>query len=254
MAEHEERLACATWNIHRARGRDGALRPGRVAEALVRELAPGAEVLALTEADTDRPPHAGLLDLAALEAATGLRSAHGAARLRWGPRSHGFLGILVLLAPSLTVTSAQVLDLPGYCHRGAVALDLRRGQREVRVVATHLSLGQALRAVQMRAIGQYLRRARPMQTILLGDLNEWRPWGGLALSRRLVGVHLAGPARPTFPAVRPILPLDRILTTPGGCIRRARVLSSPALRMASDHLPLAGDVVLAPTQTAHRGR
>ena len=81
-----------------------------------------------------------------------------------------------------------------------------------------------------------------MQTILLGDLNEWRPWGGLMFSPRVAGVRLKGPARRTFPSVRPLLPLDRILTDPPGRVTRAEVLRERAFAVASDHLPLVAVV------------
>ena len=83
-----------------------------------------------------------------------------------------------------------------------------------------------------------------MPTVLLGDLNEWRPWGGLALSRRIAGRHLTGPARATFPARLPLLPLDRILCDVPGAVAQARAIATPEVRAASDHLPLAARLTL----------
>ncbi len=240
------RLACLTWNVHRARGSDGRVDPGRVAAALAHEACAGAppDVLALQEADTEARPHRGLLDLGRLERETGLVHAQAAPGLRWGDESHGLHGVVVLLAARVAVAHADLLDLPGHCPRGAVVLEARVEGTPVRIVATHLALGQPLRMAQLRVVGQYLDRRPPMPTILMGDLNEWRPWGGVALSPRLLGRRFAGPAPATFPVRRPCLPLDRILATPPARVRAARVLDGPLTVAASDHRPLAAEVEL----------
>ena len=209
-ADESRPLRIATWNIHRARGSDGRVDPDRILRALAAEVAPPGtlDALVLQEADGETPPHAGLLDLPRLEAELGLRHAHPGAV--WGGESLGFLGTLVLLGPCLSAEAVDLLDLPGRCHRGAVAVEVSGPGRAFRLIGTHLSLGQPLRAAQMRVIGQYLARVPDGPTLLVGDLNEWRPWGGLALAPRLVGRRFAGPARATFPARRPLLPLDQI--------------------------------------------
>lgn len=246
-------VTCVTWNVHRGRGRDGRVDPDRILRTLAADVAPHApQVLALQEADGECPPHAGLLDIAGIEAATGLRSVHDAG-LRWGPDSHGFLGAILFLPPAFAVTHATVIDLPGHCHRGAVVAEGTGWGHPLRIVTAHLSLGQPLRIAQMRTLGQFLRRRPAMQTILLGDLNEWRPWGGLAFSEGVVGRRLHGPVRATFPATRPLLPLDRILTDRAGAVTGARVLDSAALRMASDHRPLLARVALSAPMTAASG-
>jgi endonuclease/exonuclease/phosphatase family metal-dependent hydrolase len=125
-----------------------------------------------------------------------------------------------------------------------VVADVTCDGRPVRIVGTHLSLGQPLRIVQMRTIGQHLFRRVPRQTVLMGDLNEWRPWGGVALSRAVTGRDLRGPVRATFPATRPFLPLDRILSDARGAVTEARALDGAGIRDASDHRPLAARVRL----------
>jgi len=239
----ERRLTCATWNVHRGRGPDGRVDPARITEAVARHFGAGTlDVLALQEADAERPPHAGLLDVARLERITGLTHAQDAPHQRWGAGSAGFLGTVVFLHPRLRPLHTELIDLPGHCPRGAVAIEASASGRSLRIVSAHLSLSQPLRLVQMRIVGQYLRRRPGMQTILLGDLNEWRPWGGLMFSPRVAGVRLRGPARRTFPSVRPLLPLDRILTDPPGRVTRAEVLRERAFAVASDHLPLVAVV------------
>lgn len=239
------KLGCATWNVHRAKGQDGRVDPVRVVDAIGTALAAHAsDVLALQEADGECRPHARILDVAKIAQTTGLSSVHDRAALRWGPQSDGFLGTILFLHPRLERTHADVIDLPGHCHRGAISVETQVDGRNVRIISTHLSLSQPLRIMQMRIIGQYLRRRPKMQTILLGDLNEWRPWGGFAFSRKCVGTTLRGPARATFPTRRPVLPLDRILTEAPGMVQDIRVIDTPETNSASDHRPLVGLVTI----------
>jgi endonuclease/exonuclease/phosphatase family metal-dependent hydrolase len=238
-------FTCLSWNIHRGRGNDGVIDPARTLHVLQDEVTPCApDALILQEADAETPPHPGFLDLPAIEAGTGLVHLHTDAAHRWSAESHGFLGTVMFLHPAARVEDVTLLDLPGHCHRGAVVVDFTRDGRPLRLVGTHLSLGQGLRMAQMRTIGQHLFRRPPRVTILAGDLNEWRPWGGMALSRRLVGMRFAGPAPGTFPVRRPLLPLDRVLVTPPARVIEARVLDGPGIRMASDHRPLVARIAL----------
>ena len=238
-------FSCVSWNIHRARGNDGVVDAARTQAVLCDEVwAPGVEAVALQEADEERPPHRGLLDIAAIEARTGLVHLHAEPLRRWGAESHGFLGVIFFLDPSFRVEDVALVDLPGHCHRGAVVVDAARAGQHLRLIGTHLSLSQGLRVAQMRTLGQHLFRRPRRPTILVGDLNEWRPWGGLALSRRVLGERFVGPAPPTFPVRRPVLPLDRVLATAPARVAGARVLDGQGIRMASDHRPLVADIVV----------
>lgn len=237
------RLSITSWNIHRGRGEDGVVDPARTADVLVNEVAAEpADLLVLQEADEEWPPHRGVLDLPDIEARTGLRHVHDDGAARWGEESHGFLGVYFLAGGGLEIEEVVLLDLPGHCHRGAVILDLSMDGAPFRVVGTHLSLSQALRIVQMRTLGQHLFRRSARPTVLCGDLNEWRPWGGLAFSRAVLGQRFTGPAPATFPVKRPLLPLDRVLAAGGARVLEARVLDGAGIRMASDHRPLAARI------------
>ncbi len=230
-----------TWNVHRGRGHrsNGTVDVERVFEALASEvMAVAPAILALQEADEEQPPHAGIFDPTRIEAITGLRHAHPE-RLRWSEHSHGFLGSVLYLRPDLEITDAALVDLPGHAHRGAVLLDLRLGRTNFRVVTAHLSLLQVIRIAQMRTLGQHIARRPKMPTVLMGDLNEWRPWGGLAFARALTGLGLAGPVVATFPVAHPLVALDRIMADRPGMIENAHALDGPLIRVASDHRPLA---------------
>lgn len=239
-----QKLRCATWNVHRAKGSDGKVDPARIEEVIGHVFGPrDLDVLALQEADGECRPHRRIFDVQRIAEDTGLEYIHKTAS-RWGPESDGFLGTIVFLSPALQHRQIEVIDLPGHCHRGAISVEAVYGPRPVRVMSTHLSLFQPLRVVQMRILGQYLRRRPPMQTILLGDLNEWRPWGGLMFHRKLVGTALRGPVRRTFPSAWPILPLDRILTDAPSTVSGSCAVNAAAVAIASDHLPLKAIVTV----------
>ncbi|MEL7151288.1 MAG: endonuclease/exonuclease/phosphatase family protein [Pseudomonadota bacterium] len=237
-------LSCVSWNIHRGRGQDGVVNPARTVDVLAEEVCgPENELLLLQEADEECPPHGGFLDISAIEARTGLRYAHTSEHTRWGPASHGFLGVVCFVHPALELRDVSVLDLPGHCHRGAVILEAAKDGQPFRMVSMHLSLSQPLRIVQMRTLGQHLFRKPDRPTVLCGDMNEWRPWGGFAFSKTALCAAFSGPAPATFPVGRPFLPLDRFLASGGARIDAAEVLDGPGIRVASDHRPLSARVV-----------
>lgn len=236
-------LTIISWNIHRGRGEDGVIDPLRTVDVFAREVfAPPTDLVVLQEADEERPPHRGILDLADVEARTGLRHIHRDGQSRWGQESHGFLGVLILAGDAIDVECVTVIDLPGHCHRGAVIADLRKNGRKLRLVGMHLSLTQLLRIAQMRTLAQYLYRTPARPTVLCGDLNEWRPWGGAAFSRAVLGDSFKGPALATFPVRRPILPLDRFVAGGGARVVRTRVLDGEGIRTTSDHRPLQAEI------------
>jgi endonuclease/exonuclease/phosphatase family metal-dependent hydrolase len=247
---------CATWNIHRARGADGGVNPERIQQVIATDIAAvKPDILALQEADGEDPPHEGLLDPEQIERSTGLRWVHQDPETRWGAQSTGFLGNILFLHPGFVIRNLALVDLPGHYPRGAVVVETWRDGQDLRIIATHLSLSQWLRAVQMRTLGQHVARRPAMRTLLLGDLNEWRPWGGLALSQRFFGSFLHGGGVASFPAKRALLPLDRILIDGAEGPTGLRALDSPQIREASDHRPFTARIAAVPRdQFQARGR
>jgi endonuclease/exonuclease/phosphatase family metal-dependent hydrolase len=81
-----------------------------------------------------------------------------------------------------------------------------------------------------------LAASSPLPTVVLGDLNEWRPTGS-ALGVLAPWFGLA-PSRPSYPSRLPMFSLDRILGWPLGLVSDVEVHDSPLARKASDHLPL----------------
>lgn len=243
MTDQDDLMTCATWNLHRTVGRDGRADADRIAHVIAHDIArQGPLILALQEADSDDVPPRGLLDLARLCRATGLRSVHDAADMRCGGTAHGYRGNILLLNPAMTLTARMIQRLPGRYARAAVIAEVRHHRQPLRIVACHLALSQILRVRQMRAIGLTLAQRAAMPTVLLGDLNEWRPWGGLMLHTRVTRLSLTGPHRRTFPVHAPLLALDRVLAGQGLRVVAAGALDSPAIRAASDHRPLVARI------------
>jgi endonuclease/exonuclease/phosphatase family metal-dependent hydrolase len=78
--------------------------------------------------------------------------------------------------------------------------------------------------------------------VVCGDINEWFRFGRpLRWLHRRLGKQVA-PA--TFPAMFPLLALDRIWIEPRTACAKITAHRSQAARLASDHLPLAADVHL----------
>lgn len=238
-------IRCVTWNVHRAKGTDGRRDPDRIEALIADEIAPRTpDVFALQEADEECPPHAGIFNVESIAATTQLAYIHKPLNLRWGPQSDGFLGTILFVSSRLSVTYTDVIDLPGHCHRGAVAAEARIGDREVRIMSMHLSLSQPLRVVQMRIIGQFLRRRPDMPTLLLGDFNEWRPWGGMMFHHWVLGTRFTGPSRASFPSRKPLFPLDRIMVDRNAQVKNVSTIRSEQALIASDHLPVYGEVTI----------
>jgi endonuclease/exonuclease/phosphatase family metal-dependent hydrolase len=142
---------------------------------------------------------------------------------------HGRLRLAVVTA--LPVTGYEVADLgrtPGdKASRAAQLVTVTTpGGTSLRVVNTHLT-HRLLSPVQLVRLTRLLA-ASTVPTVIAGDLNMPGPVSGLA-----VGYAPAVNGK-TFPADRPLLQLDHILTSQGVRSRDGKVLP-PA---GSDHLPI----------------
>ncbi|HMD64457.1 MAG TPA: endonuclease/exonuclease/phosphatase family protein [Stellaceae bacterium] len=228
-----------TYNIHTCVGVDRRYDPGRIA-AVLREI--NADIACLQEVDARRGTGRHADQWAYLGEATGCQVILGT-----GVRAQcGRFGNAILTRfPVLTARSID-LTVAGYEPRGAIDADLLFGDRLLRVIATHFGLRAAERRLQanrlMAALGGSLppRRREADAVLLMGDLNEWRGRSGAirAFDRRL------GPsaAERTFPSWMPVLALDRIYADGPAVLREVGVYRSPLARLASDHLPLVGNL------------
>jgi endonuclease/exonuclease/phosphatase family metal-dependent hydrolase len=225
----------ATYNIHTCVGVDRRCDPARIA-AVLREIAP--DIACVQEVDARHHRNGRLDQWAYLAAATGFRVVPGE-----DIRSHrGRFGNAILTRLPVLAVRAIDLSVGGYEPRSAIDAEILVGDRVLRVVATHFGLHAGERRLQANRLLAVLdepgRRAQPV--LLMGDLNEWRgSAGGLRLLERQLGPS-EGPR--TFPSWLPVLSLDRIIACGPAFVRRLEVYRSPLARVASDHLPLVGEL------------
>lgn len=209
----------ASWNVHGWVGSDGVRDPARTFAA-IREL--GADVVALQEVEGS--------DWEALAEERGYRSVVGCTRpLRFGNA--------LLARTALTRIHKLDLSLPGREPRGALDVVVEHSGEAFRVVATHLGLRASERRRQAARLARHIgERDARLPLVLVGDLNDWTPWGTQlrALARRV------GPLSRlrTFPSRRPVLPLDRAAWRAPRRVARLLAVRSRSVRDVSDHLPL----------------
>jgi endonuclease/exonuclease/phosphatase family metal-dependent hydrolase len=114
----------------------------------------------------------------------------------------------------------------------------------------HFGLWAVERAVQADAVERAIAASGSDWLVLAGDVNDWVPFG--RIGRRFDRLFGRVPARSTFPAPVPLLPLDRLWVRPRGSLVRVHVARVPWSRTASDHRPLVA--VLEPPGQLLRAR
>jgi len=225
------RLVLATYNIHRCVGRDGRYDPSRIRD-VVQEL--DADVIALQEIDS--PDRHGL----ELAHWLGDESKH---KVIAGPtlrERKGHHGNAVLTRCGFGEVRLLDLSVPGREPRGAIDMDIVCAGETVQLIATHLGLWPPERRLQVERL---LTRVGP-HCVLMGDFNEWWLWGHPLRWIKAMFGH--SPALRTFPARRPVLPLDRIWIRPPAVLCDIRVHRTRLSARASDHLPLKAVVEWQP--------
>ena len=225
-------LRLASYNVRKARGLDGRHDPHRVA-AVIGALE--ADIVAVQEADRRLGPRPAALTPGALRAETDLVAVPGIAGSRV---SLGWHGNAVLARPGMEVAHVDKLALTSPDPRGAVLVEFA-APMPLRLVAVHLSLLRRFRRRQLEEIAAALADRQAMPTVILGDFNEWRELRGLEpLS---AGFTVISPGK-SFHAARPVAALDRIAHCDRLALVDAGVEESALARVASDHLPVWGDI------------
>lgn len=226
-------IRVATYNIHAAIGTDRRRDLARIA-AVIEEIAP--DVIGLQEVES-RASRGSADQATRLAAMLGMACVEGPMLLE-GPGWYG--NAILSRLPVLAEHRLRFADHSGE-PRGAVGVVVEGppGHRW-RLINTHLDLRSRSRLLQVRSLARLLESEQGEPSILLGDLNEWRPRAPALVPLRHLG-HVP-PAPPSYPSRWPLFALDRMV------VRRCRLRGplrchvSTLSRRASDHLPVVAEV------------
>ncbi len=234
-----------SWNIHGMRGRDGRSDPERV--ALVIEEA-RADVAGLQEVGALSGP-GDLLDPAGtLSRLTGLAQAYGLTELRGGYP----YGNCILSRFPIAATRSYDLSVPRREKRGCLRADVDLGAFALHVFNCHLGLDRRERrrqAAQLLSADILRDTALAYPLVLVGDFNAWSSRSTVPrwIRRQLADAAvLTRSTHATFPAVLPMLRLDRAYVGPAVSVLACTVHDSQLARLASDHLPVVIEIDLDP--------
>ena len=225
------RLRVLSYNIHHGAGIDGKLDLPRIAAVI---KAANADVVALQEVDRATRRTNTVDQTVELARLTGLHGRFVVAR----PYDGGEYGQAILSRePVGPVTVHQLTGKPGAENRvvGEVSVPASGGRPAFTFATTHLQHDDAkTRATQSGEVAK-LFAGREVPVVLAGDLNA--PRGGADL-KPLAGWDFAvPPGTATFPAGKPRVGIDHVLTLPPGRFQvvEVKVIDEP---VASDHRPL----------------
>ena len=224
----------ATYNVHECVGTDGRHDPDRIA-SVVGEL--DADIVALQEFTY---PASVALETRSPVVFTAMdRYQCALGPTRHTKRQECFGNALFTRHPIVDVHRID-LSMEKREPRGALAATVEIGGTLVHVLAAHLGLRVRERRFQVGQILEYLDSVRNTLFVVLGDFNDWLPGRSVV---HVLDQRLGKPPRPaSFPAHRPIVPLDRIWVHPMHALRGIFTHSTPTARVASDHLPVVADI------------
>ncbi|MGA8185230.1 MAG: endonuclease/exonuclease/phosphatase family protein [Terriglobia bacterium] len=238
-------LRVATYNIHKCRGLDRRVRPGRIAEVLF-EL--DADIVALQEVvgrGSDSQEDQALYVAEAL----GYHPVFGENR-RHNGAAYG--NLLLSRFPVLGFWNYDI-TARGREPRGVLRADVRLADGQVlHLFNVHLGTAFLERREQARhMVSRRILRNTELDgaRIVLGDFNDWIPGDATRLLADHFGgrsVHSHAPRRRTFPCVLPMFRLDHIYFDESLKLHRLELHRSRRSLVASDHLPLLAEFSLRP--------
>jgi endonuclease/exonuclease/phosphatase family metal-dependent hydrolase len=231
-SEQLDMLRVATYNVRSCRGVDGHVDVPRIVRVLT-EI--DADVVALQEILWSEDPRRD--QLGRIARVLGMDTVP-AATLRQG---HDWFGVAVLSRAPIVHHGRYELGARDGEPRCALRVDLEIDGTVQTVVTTHMGLTVRERWDQLVRLEAVLDSMGGGPVVLMGDLNAWVP--GRDITRRLRERFGTQPWVRSFPALRPLLPLDRIFTTPADAIVSLGVHRSEDARRASDHLPVWAQIV-----------
>lgn len=228
-AERAASIRVMTWNIHGTFGRNPRFDLVRVVD-LIRRWDP--DIVALQEVDSRRALADAVNPFDYLASAVGVYGI-GAKSLTSTDGDYG-----QMLISRFPLRSHEIRDISFGEHepRRAIRAEVETPLGPLTVVATHLGLSIAERRKQAAMLIEMA--AGDSAAVVAGDFNDWY-WPGSV--RSVLSRILAGRTQfRTFPAMFPLLRLDRIYCRPRAALIRSFVDRSA--RALSDHLPVIADL------------
>ena len=230
------RLRVASYNIRKSIGTDRRRDPMRVLDVINRLE---ADVVALQEVDRRLGNRPTVLARERIAEETDFVVAD----LARNDVSLGWHGNAVLVKKGLTIHGVSHITLPGFEPRGAVQVDVGNDSARLSLVGAHLGLLRPDRRAQLAAIRAHLADQDLPNSVILGDFNEWSPTKGLeALSGDF---DVVSPGK-SYHSAYPLAGLDRVALGRRICLLNAGVDESELAKVASDHLPIWGEIEIGP--------
>jgi endonuclease/exonuclease/phosphatase family metal-dependent hydrolase len=230
-------LTAVSYNIHQCVGTDGKRDPHRIARVIQDTK---ADIIGLQEVDFN-PGEKKSHQLDYLAEATGMRAVAGPtirrADIEFGNALLSCREIIAVRFHDLTVVRRQ--------PRGVIDAEIVCDGKIIRVLVTHFGLALNERRRQAQSLVRILRqpKANYALTLVIGDINEWRPRGFALYS---LDSHMGkAPSRRTFPSFFPVFALDRIWVKPRSALLQVKIANHGLARTASDHLPVLATVNLS---------
>lgn len=162
-------FSAASYNIHQSVGPDGRRDDRRIVQVL-QNLDAG--IIGLQEVDSQASGDE-IFQLKYLTRETDLKAVAGPTMRR---RDSDFGNVLLTRYKILEVRNVD-LSVSRREPRGAIDVDLDIGGTIVRVIVTHLGLSGRERRRQTHMLSDLVSGHRDRMVVVLGDLNEWHPYG-----------------------------------------------------------------------------
>jgi len=235
-----------SYNIHKGiGGRDGRYRFDRVV-SVIRAEEP--DLICLQE--VDRGAARSRYDDQPALLAEALRPAAALYQQNVMTRRGGGYGNLVLSRWPLRATHQVSIRKGRRRPRGAQLLVVETPRGALHLVQWHLGLAETERHWQAAHLLDHplFRESAGLPTLVVGDFNDWRNTLAAGPFARHGFQHWTAPRSRfrSFPALLPVLALDKAFARGALELDAARVVRSPMARVASDHLPLEVDFHIAP--------
>jgi len=233
-----QKIKVVTYNIHKCRGWDRRVLPGRIVEVL-REIDADViglqEVLSLENGSREQDQARFISEDLGFEYHLGETRKHKGAAY----------GNVILSRFPIKAVQTFDLSLRGRENRGGLRADIKlKNKKLLHLYNVHLGTAYLERRVQARKLLQTLlpeSEELKGNRVLIGDFNEWTR----GLTTKLLSAHLKSAhvelrlqSSKTFPSILPMLHLDYIYYDDQLQMESLHLHRSRKALMASDHLPV----------------